>query len=47
MKNKDMKVSLLSVPAAYTQLFGYGIGFIEAYAKEIFAPKGPAKAEKL
>ncbi len=47
LKNKDMKVAVLSVPAAYTQLFGYGTGFIESYAKEIFAPKTPAKAEKL
>lgn len=28
-KNKNLKVALLSIPAAYCQLFGYGIGFIE------------------
>lgn len=28
-KNKNLKVALLSIPAAYYQLFGYGIGFIE------------------
>ena len=28
IKNKSVKVALLSVPAAYCQLFGYGCGFI-------------------
>ena len=28
IKNKNLKVALLSVPAAYCQLFGYGLGFI-------------------
>lgn len=29
IKNKNFKVALLSVPAAYCQLFGYGCGFIQ------------------
>ena len=47
LKNKSLKVALLSVPAAYCQLFGYGTGFLEAYGKEIFAPKQPTNGEKL
>ncbi len=31
--NKSLKVGLLSVPAAFIQLFGYGCGFIEAWWK--------------
>ena len=31
IKNKSLKVALLSVPAAYCQFFGYGIGFIGAF----------------
>ena len=45
LKNKSMKVALLSVPAAYCQLFGYGNGFLEAFAKEIFSKKSPDKTE--
>ena len=29
IKNKSLKVALLSIPAAYCQLFGYGLGFIQ------------------
>lgn len=29
IKNKSIKVALLSIPAAYCQLFGYGIGFLQ------------------
>ena len=47
LKNRDLKVALLSVPAAYCQLFGYGTGFLSAWSKEIFAPKQPTKTEKL
>ena len=32
IKNKNLKVALLSVPAAYCQLFGYGLGFIGAFS---------------
>jgi glycosyltransferase involved in cell wall biosynthesis len=33
LKNKSLKVGLLSVPAAFTQLMGYGLGFIESWWK--------------
>ena len=29
IKNKNLKVAFLSVPAAYCQLFGYGLGFLQ------------------
>ena len=32
-KNRSLKVGLLSVPAAFTQLMGYGFGFIESWWK--------------
>ena len=31
--NKSLRVGLLSVPAAFTQLMGYGLGFINAWSK--------------
>ena len=36
LKNKNLKVACLSVPAAYCQLFGYGTGFIGATIKNWF-----------
>ena len=33
IKNKSMKVGLLSIPAAFVQLMGYGFGFIESWWK--------------
>ena len=42
IKNKSLKVALLSVPAAYCQLFGYGLGFIGAF----FSKKQPSQGEK-
>ena len=42
IKNKNMKVALLSVPAAYCQLFGYGLGFIGAF----FRKKRSSQTEK-
>ena len=33
IKNHSVKVGLLSVPAAFTQLMGYGFGFIESWWK--------------
>ena len=42
IKNKNLKVALLSVPAAYCQLFGYGLGFIGAF----FSKKRPSQTEK-
>ena len=32
-KNRSLRVGLLSVPAAFTQLMGYGFGFLEAWWK--------------
>jgi glycosyltransferase involved in cell wall biosynthesis len=31
IRNKNLKVGLLSIPAAFVQLIGYGIGFINAW----------------
>ena len=33
IKNRSLKVGLLSVPAAFVQLMGYGLGFIESWWK--------------
>ena len=33
IKNKGLKVGLLSIPAAFVQLMGYGFGFIESWWK--------------
>ena len=46
IKNKDLKVALLSVPAAYCQLFGYGTGFIGAVFRDIIGKKQPSQSEK-
>ena len=46
IKNKSLKVALLSVPAAYCQLFGYGTGFLEASWHDILRKKQPTQAEK-
>ena len=35
LKNKSLRVALLSIPATYTQLFGYGLGFIHQTATSI------------
>ena len=41
LKNKSLQVALLSVPAAYTQLFGYGTGFLSAAWRDILDKKRP------
>ena len=46
IKNKDLKVALLSVPAAYCQLFGYGTGFLKAAFREILGKKQHSQTEK-
>ena len=46
IKNKDLKVAMLSVPAAYCQLFGYGLGFLGAAWKDILGKKQPLQKEK-
>ena len=33
IKNRDLYVGLLSIPAAFVQLMGYGLGFIESWWK--------------
>ena len=33
VRNRSLRVGLLSVPAAFTQLMGYGLGFIESWWK--------------
>jgi len=45
LKNKSLKVALLSVPATYCQLFGYGLGFLGAAWKDILSKKRPSQAE--
>ena len=46
IKNRDLKVALLSVSAAYCQLFGYGLGFLGAAWKDILGKKQPPQVEK-
>ena len=45
-KNKSLEVALLSIPAAYCQLFGYGLGFLEAAWRDILSKKQPSQKEK-
>ncbi len=45
-KNKSLKVALLSIPAAYCQLFGYGLGFLGAAWRDILSKKQPSQKEK-
>lgn len=40
IQNRDLKVGLLSVPAAYIQLTGYGCGFLRAWWKRLVLRKG-------
>ena len=39
VKNRSLKVGLLSIPAAFTQLMGYGLGFIESWWKRCVLKK--------
>jgi len=39
IKNKSLHVGLLSVPAAFVQLMGYGLGFLEAWWKRCVKKK--------
>ena len=43
-KNRSLKVGLLSVPAAFTQLMGYGFGFIESWWKRCVLKKDEFQA---
>ncbi len=40
LKNKSIKVGLLSILAVFVQLFGYGIGFMSEGWKKLFEEKG-------
>lgn len=44
LKNNSLKVGLYSIAAAWTQLFGYGTGFIFAVWKRLILRKGEFKA---
>ena len=46
IKNKSLKVALLSVPATYCQLFGYGLGFLGAAFREILGKNSHRKRKK-
>ncbi|MBR3726782.1 MAG: hypothetical protein IKN21_04215 [Prevotella sp.] len=35
IKNRSLWVGLLSIPAAFVQLMGYGLGFLKAWWKRI------------
>lgn len=43
-KNKSVKVAFYSIGAAWTQLFGYGTGFLSAAWKRLILHKGEFKA---
>ena len=45
-KNKSLEVALLSIPAAYCQLFGYGLGFLGAAWRDILSKKQSSQEEK-
>ena len=44
IRNRSLKVGLLSVPAAFTQLMGYGLGFIESWWKRCILKKDEFQA---
>ena len=44
IKNRSFRVGLLSVPAAFTQLMGYGFGFIESWWKRCVLKKDEFQA---
>ena len=44
IKNKSLWVGLLSIPAAFTQLMGYGLGFIESWWKRCVLGKDEFQA---
>lgn len=44
IRNRSLQVGLLSVPAAFTQLMGYGLGFIESWWKRCILKKDEFQA---
>jgi glycosyltransferase involved in cell wall biosynthesis len=47
LKNNSIKIGALSVAAAYTQLWGYGIGFMKEGLKELISPTRDVMREML
>lgn len=47
LSTKNIKVALMSVPAAFIQLIGYGTGFIKAYFTKIIMGKGRDVEEEI
>ncbi len=47
IKTKNLKVALLSVVAAYTQLYGYGFGFLKSFIEKVVFGKGLEDVEVL
>lgn len=43
-QNGSLKIGFLSIPAAFTQLWGYGLGFIHAWFSRCVLGKGEVKA---
>lgn len=43
-QNGSLKIGFLSIPAAFTQLWGYGLGFIHAWFSRCVFGKGEVKA---
>lgn len=44
LKNKSVEIGLLSVPAAFTQLWGYGLGFFHAWWSRCVKGEGEVSA---
>lgn len=44
IRHKSLKVGLISIPAAFTQLMGYGLGFIESWWKRCVLGKDEFQA---
>jgi hypothetical protein len=44
LRNHSLWVGLLSIPAAFTQLMGYGLGFIESWWKRCVLGKDEFQA---
>jgi len=46
-QNRSLKIGFLSIAAAYTQLYGYGIGFMKEGIKELISPTKKVMQEML
>jgi len=47
LKNNSIHIGMLSMFAAYTQLWGYGLGFMQEGLKELFSPTRDVMKEML